>query len=214
MNSVKSFVRIFGLISFVITSVTALAANSANSPTDVSLQSVKTFDGQAMSCQQRYDAGRMAYRVKSAAGVIRAGQLEVTVNFETLKCVERAGVLGFENAGLAGRLANPLGGFIEFQNIDLVGYTPDFKVVLKRPASLLIGDQTVQFVAPVGKFAGLLPRNANSNGGRKVVMIVFLGGVANLGVAKTGQVLDHDTVAFGAYNLLLSEAEGTLTFAR
>jgi hypothetical protein len=182
--------------------------------TDVALQSVKTFDGQAMTCQHRYDTGRMAYRVKSAAGVIRSGNLEVTVNFETLKCVEKAGIFGFENSGLAGRLVNPLNGFIEFQNLDLVGYTPDFKVVLQQKARLDIGDQSIQFVAPVGKFAGLLPRNANANGARKAVMQVFLRGVANLGDARTGVVQDHDTVAFGAYSLLLSEADGTLSFAR
>lgn len=208
----KSFVLVLGLVS--VLAISALSNAVASNPTDVALQTVKTFDGQVMTCQHRYDAGRMAYRVKSAIGVIHAAQLEVTVNFETLKCVERGGIFGFEMAGLQGRLVNLMNGFIEFQSLEVVGYTPDFKVVEKRTAKLDISDQTVRFSAPVGKFAGLLPRNANANGARKVIMTVFLRGAANLGDARTGVVQSQETVAFGAYNLLLSESDGTLRFAR
>jgi hypothetical protein len=209
---VKSFITALSLLSLF--ALPAVVAAAPKNPTDVALQAVKTFDGQAMTCQHRYDTGRMAYRVKSVSGLIRAAQLEVTVKFETLKCVERTGMFEFETAGLEGRLVNPLNGFIEFQTLELVGYTPDFKVVQKQSAKLDIGEQSVQFSAPVGAFAGLLPRNANANGARKAVMTVFLRGTANLGDARTGQVQDRDTVAFGAYNLLMSEAAGTLSFAR
>ena len=63
------------------------------------------------------------------------------------------------------------------------------------------------------KFVGLYRRNAQANGGRKVSMITFLRGWANLGDARTGKVIETTLMPFGAYNVFLSEEDNTLAFA-
>ena len=203
----------FSMIALA-SSFTWISSARAQQGASVPLQSLKTFDGQVMRCDNRADIGRMAYRIKSTTGLIKAGQLHVTLDFETLKCAERTGLLAFEKAGLAGRTVNPYGGFLEFSTLEMVGYTPDFKVVKSGSADLNETDHSVTLVAPVSGFVGLLPRNANGNGDRRVVMIAFLRGQASRGDARNGQVKDRSLIAFGAYNIVLSENEGTLTFAR
>lgn len=180
---------------------------------NVPIRSVKTFDGQIMTCNTRADSGRVAYRVSSQQGLIKSGNLEVTIEFETLKCVESAGILGFEKASLDTRVVNRLNGFVEFSTLELVGYTPDFKVMKVQALNLNSNEHRVTFVAPVNAYVGLLPRNANSNGGRRVAMLILLRGQANLGDARTGRVQDRTLVSFGAYSVFLSEQESTLAFA-
>ncbi len=211
MLSSRSFSKAFSSLALVSS---FLWMSGAHGQSAIPLQSLKTFDGQVMRCDHRTDLGRLAYRIKSTAGLIKAGQLHVTIDFETLKCSERAGVLSFEKAALAGRVINPYGGFVEFSTLEMVGYTPDFKVVKSGSANLSETDHSVTLVAPVNGFVGLLPRNTNGNGDRRVVMIAFLRGQAAMGDAQTGQVKDRSLIAFGAYNVVLSENEGTLSFAR
>lgn len=195
------------ILSFVICG--AQASNATQRP----LRKVQTFDGQVMRCENRTDTGRVGYRIKSQHGLIKNGNLEVTINLETLKCNEREGILGFEKSALEGRFVNSQNGFIEFSSLELVGYTPDFKVVKALPVNLDESEQSLTLVAPVSGFVGLLPRNLNALGERRVAMIAFLRGNARMGDARTGKVLEQALVPFGAYDVFLSESENTLAFA-
>jgi hypothetical protein len=174
---------------------------------------VITFDGHVTECRHPYDVGKMVYRVTSANGIVRASQLEVTVNLETLKCVAGGGRILFEKSGLAGRIENLLNGYVELKALEITGYTPDFKFVQKHPMRLDVAHQSVQFVAPLEKIAGLPPRSSKAKGARTVIMTVFLDALAEFGDVRTAKGTEVDSIAFGAYNLLLSESKGTLTFA-
>lgn len=199
------------IVSTAVVSATTLVASLAMASAE---QLVATADGQVMSCMVSQDVGRMAYRVKSVGGVIKAGNVEVSVQFETLKCGEKSGVYAFEASGLAGRSVNSLGGFVEFSNLELVAYTPDLKAMKTQAASLLIGGQSATFVIPVASFVGLLQRNVNGVGDRRVTLTALLRGQAMLGEAKSGKVQERTVVNFGTYNVVLSEAAGNLTFAQ
>ena len=177
------------------------------------LREVKTGDGQVMRCENSADLGRVSYRVLSSSGLIKAGNVEVTIGFETLKCDQRQGVFGFLVQGLAGRNANAHGGFVEFSGLDLVGYTPDLAIVRSNAASLSNGSQQVTFVAPVSGFSGLLARNVNGNGDRRIVLTALLRGQASMGDANTGRVQTRAVVPFGTFGVVLSEANQTLRFA-
>lgn len=200
-------------LAIILALTSLVTAHNAEASAPVRVKALKTLDGQVMRCDHRADNGRVAYRITGQRGLIKAGNVEVTIEFETLKCVEQSGVLAFEKARLDGRLVNSLNGFIEFSNLELIAYTPDFNVVKAKGVQISGSQHSVTFVAPVDKFVGLYRRNANANGGRRVSMITFLRGWASLGDARTGKVIETTLTPFGAYNVFLSEEDNTLAFA-
>lgn len=202
--------KVQSVLALGVLIVTALAASTGSA---APLNEVKTGDGQVMRCENSADLGRVSYRVLSASGLIKAGHVEVTIGFETLKCDRRQGVFGFVVQGLSGRNANAHGGFVEFSGLDLVGYTPDLAIVRSNAVSLTSGSQQVTFVAPVSGFSGLLSRNVNGNRDRRVVLTALLRGQASMGDIKTGRVQTRAVVPFGTFGVVLSEANQTLRFA-
>ncbi|MDX9731807.1 MAG: hypothetical protein RBT63_08565, partial [Bdellovibrionales bacterium] len=137
---------------FLAALLQAVSAQAQSVPQSVSqrplpLQTVLTFDGQVMNCQERADIGRVAYQMTSANGVIRSGNVEINLEFVTLKCDEHAGgIIGFRLAPFVGRIVNALGGFIEFSSLEMVGYTPDFKVVRSHAVSTTSSKHAITLV--------------------------------------------------------------------
>ena len=205
--SIRKVQSVFMAGTLLATSLLASTVSAAP------LREVKTNDGQVMRCENSGDMGRMSYRILSSSGLIKAGNVEITVGFETLKCDQRQGVFGFTVQGLSGRNSNAHGGFVEFSGLDLVGYTPDLAIVRSNAASLTDGSQTVTFVAPVTGFSGLLSRNVSGNGDRRIVLTALLRGQASMGDAKTGRVQTRAVVPFGTFGIVLSELNQTLRFA-
>ena len=179
------------------------------------VKALKTFDGQVMRCESRGDQGRIGYRIVGTQGVLKANNLEVTVDLETLKCVESStGQLSFSPQALNGRNVNLLGGFIEFKNLEFVVYTPDFQSV--NVAAVNLGQSSTSMIVtiPASKVPGLLSRNAQASGESRAVLMGFLRGQADMGDARNGRILDRSVVPFGSYNFLLSDKIGNLTVAR
>lgn len=197
------------LSSFLLFGVTCLGSLSSEAKSSV-LQEIKTFDSQVMRCESREDLGRMGYQVTSVLGGIRPPNLEVKLNIVTLKCADRAGIYRFEPAALGARVPNSRDGFVEFSSLELVAYTPDLKVLRSLPIDLRSSVHTLTLQAPASGFAGLLPRNANGNGERQVVLMAMVRGQALMGQASTGKVMHRAQAALGTYGLKLSESAGTL----
>ncbi len=175
---------------------------------------IRSFEGQIMRCATRADLGRMAYTVKAIKASVRPPNLEIEADVQTLKCRERAGVMRFEPSALGGRVANRNGGFIEFTGIELVGYTPDLRVFRSQPLDLKSSGHRVKFLAPAGGFAGLLPRNLETNGDRQVVFMTMLRGQANLGELATGQVFERSQESLGTFGFRMTESAGQLVIRR
>jgi hypothetical protein len=203
--------NIIGKLIVMSTSMLSLGAAEAT----VGLKALKTFDGQVVRCESRGDQGRIGYRIAGTQGVLKANNLEVTVDVETLKCVENsAGQMTFSAQPLRGRNVNLLGGFIEFKNLEFVVYTPDFRSVNVAPVSLVQSATSMLVTIPSAKVPGLLSRNSQANGESRAVLMGFLRGQADMGDARTGEILDRSVVPFGSYNFLLSDKIGNLTIAR
>lgn len=197
-----------------VLSVLAVSAFVTANAGAQAIQNLKTFDGQSVNCERSLDDGRIGYRMLSTNGVIREGNVEIKIDLETMKCsADATGVFSFRPEGLGGRHVNANGGFLEFTNLEVVGYTPDLSVVKAQPVDLGVGAHSVTLVAPVKSFTGLYARNAYAAKDRRIVMMVVLRGQASLGNAATGKVLDRSSVPFGTYTTTLSEKEGSLTFA-
>lgn len=169
-----------------------------------------TNDGQAMTCASRADIGRPGYRVEGAQGIVRDGKVEIEVRLETMKCIERAGVFSFERTSLEGRQANSKNGFIEFANLELVGYTPDLRFMKAEKLNISQGLQVATFTVPAAQVAGLLPRNKAVFNDSRAAFNIVLRGQASLGDATTGRVMEQSVVPFGATSLLFSTQAGTL----
>jgi hypothetical protein len=203
--------NVIGKLIVMSTAMLSLGAAEAT----VGLKALKTFDGQVIRCENRGDQGRIGYRIVGTQGVLKANNLEVTVDVETLKCVENsAGQLTFSPQSLSGRNVNLLGGFIEFKNLEFVIYTPDFQSVNVATVSLGQSSTSMLVTIPASKVPGLLSRNSQANGESRAVLMGFLRGQADLGDARTGEVMDRSLVPFGSYNFLLSDKIGNLTIAR
>ncbi len=203
--------NVIGKLIVMSTAMLSLGAAEAT----VGLKALKTFDGQVIRCENRGDQGRIGYRIVGTQGVLKANNLEVTVDVETLKCVENsAGQLTFSPQSLSGRNVNLLGGFIEFKNLEFVIYTPDFQSVNVVTVSLGQSSTSMLVTIPASKVPGLLSRNSQANGESRAVLMGFLRGQADLGDARTGEVMDRSLVPFGSYNFLLSDKIGNLTIAR
>ncbi|HRK07144.1 MAG TPA: hypothetical protein PLZ57_05195 [Pseudobdellovibrionaceae bacterium] len=197
----------------IVMSTAMLSLGTADAT--VGLKALKTFDGQVMRCENRGDQGRIGYRIVGTQGVLKANNLEVSVDVETLKCVENsAGQMTFSPQPLSGRNVNLLGGFIEFKNLEFVVYTPDFQSVNVAPVSLGQSATSMLVTIPAAKVPGLLSRNSQANGESRAVLMGFLRGQADMGDARTGEILDRSVVPFGSYNFLLSDKIGNLTIAR
>ena len=166
-----------------------------------------------MNCSSAADLGRVTFCKTSERGVIEAGKVKIDITIETLKCVDQGGDIAFQKSGLAGRNVNRFQGFVEYQALDMVAYTPDLKMHDVKSVSLKSGEQRVSFTGDVAAFPGLLARNVKVNGEHMVVLTTFLRGLAVMGDARTGKVLDRDYVGFGSYVITLAESNGTLTFA-
>lgn len=178
------------------------------------LQVIVSSDGNVLTCMSSADAGRVGYRTTSVSGLIRDGKVEVEVGIETLVCQERSGVFGFERGPLEGRRTNSKGGFLEFTNLEVFGYTPDLRFQKNEAISLSQSAQTVKFVVPVASVTGLLDRNMLATRDMRVVMLVGLRGRAQMGDANTGQVQQNEVVPFGVTSVTLSSQLGTLKVAR
>lgn len=177
------------------------------------LQMVRTFDGQSKSCVSAFDLGQVAYRRTCQSGVIEAGNVDITMDFETLKCAEKAGVFAFEKSALDGRHINRFQGFLEFTGLDMVAYTADLKVNQAKAVSLKDGDHSVTFSIPAASLVGLLPRNVKANDDYSVVVVIFLRGFIQLGDARTGTVKERNILGLGSYMVTLSKKDETLAFA-
>ncbi len=202
----KFNIYLLNLFSIVLTSQMAHGATAASGYG----REIKTFDGQVMRCESREDLGRMGYQVTSIVGGIRPPNLEVQLSIVTLKCADRAGIFRFEPAALGASVPNARDGFVEFTSLELVAYTPDLKVVRSLPIDLRSSKHQMTIQAPASGFAGLLPRNANGNGERQVVIMALLRGQALMGQVSSGKVMHRAQAALGTYGLKLSESAGTL----
>lgn len=202
----KSNLILSSLFLFGLTFLSSIPSDAKSSM----LQEIKTFDGQVMRCESRADLGRMGYQVTSVLGGIRPPNLEVKLNIVTLKCADRAGIFRFEPAALGARVPNSRDGFVEFSSLELVAYTPDLKVLRSLPMDLRSSSHSLVVQAPASGFAGLLPRNANGNGERQVVIMTMVRGQALMGQTSTGKVMHRAQAALGTYGLKLSESAGTL----
>lgn len=183
-------------------------ASSGSSASGV--QSLRTFDGQTLSCMEGGDIGRVGYRVTSTMGNLRRDGVDVTVALETMRCVNVRGVLSFEKSPLKGRLVNPMGGFVEFSTLEFVSYTPNLKVIRNKALSLSNADHMVTFSIPLSEIPGILPRNVRANGEMKVVLSGFLRGEATLGDAVTGRAQRRLNLDFGPHAMILAPSLGTL----
>lgn len=201
--------KFLGLVSLFLVFAGA-SAHAAVGVSQASNREIKTFDGQVMRCESRNDQGRMGFQVTSIQGEIRPPNLEVQLNLVTMKCVDRAGIFRFEPSALGARVPNSRDGFVEFSNLELVAYSPDLKVVRSLPVDLRSSNHRLILVAPASGFAGLLPRNANGNGERQVILMAMLRGQALMGQASTGKVMHRAQAALGTFGLKLSESAGTL----
>lgn len=171
---------------------------------------LRSFDGQVVQCEAAMDMGRLGYRVSNEKSVIRSGVLEVSLRLETLKCVGRGGRYAFEPAILSGKLVNQRSGFIEFQSLEFMVYTPDLKVIRSVALDQKQSVYNLTFSAPAQDLVGFLPRNVFGNSDRRAVFMGLLRGQAQLGDAITGVVQHRMFVSFGANPIVLSQAAGTV----
>lgn len=179
---------------------------------------ISSFDGQVMRCQQAGDLGRMAYQVTGLRASLLIPKIEVEADIETLKCQKLSGVYRFVPAPLNQRTINVNGGFIEFQNLELVSYTPDLKVRKFNKLDIHLTKQKVKFLAPARDFVGLLPRNWLADGSRSISLMMMVRGNARIGDAQNsnrtvGQYASNSNIleeSLGAHAFRLSERSGNL----
>ena len=182
-------------------------------PLDATPTTRRSLDGQVMQCEAAIDLGRAAYRVFGENAVISGSQMEVNLELETSKCTLVKNRYEFVPTALNGKLVNPRGGFLDFQSLEFMVYTPDFKIIRSVALDQKQSRYQIKFTAPVADIVGLLPRNIVGGSDRRAFFIGLLRGQAQLGDSVSGAVQHRTTVSFGANPLILSSGLGTLRSA-
>lgn len=196
--------------------VPLFSAPSHSAAASTAATTVRSFEGQVLRCAQKSDLGRMAYEVRSLRATVRPPNLmmEIDGTLQTLKCRQHGHRFRFEPANLTGRVTNASGGFIEFNDLEFVGYTPDLRVFRAQKLDLRASLHRVKLSVPASGFAGLLPRNLSDDGDRQIALMTMLRGRVSLGDAPTGKVLARTVETLGAYAFRLKESTGHLLIRR